>query len=260
MIIELLDDDVRGHLVAHAHDCSPRESCGLLVRAENTLHYFASQNLDASGGRDRFVLDPQVWAVAEDIGGEVIAVVHSHPNYSANPSMADRVMCERSGVPWLIVGLPSEHLVELEPSGWSAPLIGREFSHGVLDCYALVQDFYRRELLVELPDFERSDGWWERGGNLYRDGLATAGFQVVNAALPQPGDGLLMRVMSPNADNHAAVYLGDGLMLHHLYGQRSRLEYWDGPWQRRTTAVVRHERFAAAAPQLRAGLLQELRS
>jgi proteasome lid subunit RPN8/RPN11 len=260
MILELLDDDVRGHLVAHAKRDAPRESCGLLVRAEGVLHYFASQNLAPDGGRDRFVLDPSVWADAEDIGAEVLAVVHSHPNYSANPSMCDRAMCERSELPWIIIGLPSGHLVELAPSGWSAPLVGREFSHGVLDCYALVQDFYLRELKVELPSFERTDGWWERGENLYRKGLAEAGFELVNTDRPQPGDGLLMRVMSPNADNHAAVYLGDGLMLHHLYGQLSRLDYWDAPWQRRTTAIVRHRQFAAAAPQLRAGLLQELRS
>ena len=110
----------------------------------------------------------------------------------------------------------------------------------MLDCYTLVQDWYRRELSVELPDFEREDGWWERGGDLYRGGLAAAGFEVVATTQPQRGDGLLMRVASRDVDNHAAVYLGDGYMLHHLYGQLSRRERWDWPWQRRTTAVVRH--------------------
>jgi cell wall-associated NlpC family hydrolase len=49
-------------------------------------------------------------------------------------------------------------------------------------------------------------------------------------------------------ENHAAVYLGNGMMLHHLYGQLSRRERWDWPWQRRTTAIVRHRsRLQAAA-------------
>ena len=170
---------------------------------------------------------------------EVAAIVHSHPGYSANPSMADRAQCEASGLPWVIVGLPSGHLVELAPSGWSAPLEGREFHFGVLDCYTLVQDWYHRTWGLVLPDFERADGFWERGEHLYRNGLAEAGFVVSPTREPQVGDGLLMRVNSPEVDNHAAVYLGEGMMLHHLWGQPSRVERWDWPWQRRTTAIVR---------------------
>lgn len=233
---------VRAGMLMHAAAEAPRECCGLLLRDADThrLHYLPAANLHAgAAGEDRFVLDPDAWAAA-DTFGEVLAVVHSHPNASANPSMADRVMCERSGLPWLIVGWPSGVMVELDPVGFRAPLEGREFHFGVLDCYTLVQDWYLRELKIELPDFERADGFWERGEHLYREGLAAAGFEVVQTSEPQVGDGLLMRVASPDVDNHAAVYVGDGYMLHHLYGQPSRKERWDWPWQRRTTAVVRH--------------------
>lgn len=254
-----IDQAVRDAMLAHAADCAPRECCGLLVRIDDTLHYLAAANLaPQSAGRDRFELDPAAWAV-EDTGAEVVAVVHSHPNASANPSMADRVGCERSGLPWLIMGWPSGALVEVLPSGWSAPLVRREFAFGVLDCYTLVQDFYQRELGITLPDFERSDGFWERGEHLYRDNLEAAGFEVVATAEPRPGDGVLMRVMSRDVDNHAGVYLGDGLMLHHLYGQLSRVERWDWPWQQRTQAVVRHRTLLGAAPLLRPGLMEELR-
>lgn len=243
---------LRQALLDHARAEAPRECCGLLVRAadDGALHYLRAANLHpGAAGEDRFVLDPGAWVQAQD-AGEVLALVHSHPGASANPSMADRVMCERSGVPWLIVGWPSGAMVELAPCGFSAPLEGRDFAFGVLDCYTLVQDWFWRERGIELPDFDREDGFWERltlpDGtvreplNLYRDNLATAGFEVVNTASPQPGDGLLMRVRSPEVDNHAAVYLGEGYMLHHLYGLTSRRERWDWPWQRRTTAVVRH--------------------
>lgn len=240
MIIEQLNQPTRDAMVAHAHLEAPREACGVLLRfAAGDLAYCEGVNT-ATEGRDRFELDPSIWAIADESGGEVVAIVHSHPGYSANPSMADRAQCEASGLPWVIVGLPSGHLVELAPTGWTAPLEGREFHFGVLDCYTLVQDWYRREWGIVLPDFARTDGFWLRGEHLYRDGLAEAGFVVVPTREPQRGDGLLMRVGSPDVDNHAAVYLGDGLMLHHLYGQPSRVELWDWPWQRRTTAVVRH--------------------
>lgn len=241
MVIERIAAPALKAMLQHAEEEAPRECCGLLVQAfDGAMHYRPAANLaPADAGRDRFTLDPQAWIDAESFG-IVAAVVHSHPNASANPSMADRAQCERSGLPWLIVGWPSGAIVQVDPEGWEAPLEGRTFHHGVLDCYTLAQDWYRREWGLVLPDFEREDGWWERGRglNLYRDGLAAAGFVQVHDE-PQRGDGLLMRVLS-DVENHAAVYLGDGLMLHHLYGQLSRVERWDGPWQRRTTAVVRH--------------------
>jgi proteasome lid subunit RPN8/RPN11 len=240
-LIDRLSPELRQAMLDHAAAEAPRECCGLLLAdpQDGTGYYLPARNLaEGPGGHDRFALDPAAWVDAEEMG-EVVAVVHSHPHASANPSMADRAMCERSGLPWLIMGWPSGVMVQLEPSGWSAPLEGREFHHGVLDCYTLVQDWYRREWGLELPDFEREDGWWERGLNLYRDGLLAAGFEVVNTIEPQRGDGLLMRVLS-EVENHGAVYLGDGMMLHHLYGQLSRRERWDWNWQRRTTLIVRH--------------------
>ena len=253
-ILENIAPGTRELLLHHAEQQAPRECCGLLVQTESgLLMYVPCGNLhQGDAGSDNFVLDPIGWVVAEELAGpdgKIAAVVHSHPGASANPSRADRGQCEKSGLPWVIIGWPSGAMVELQPTGFSAPLEGREFHHGVLDCYTLVQDWYRREAGIELPDFEREDGWWEPGPgqkNLYRDGLLAAGFVEVPLADLQPGDGLLMRVMSPEVDNHAAVYLGEGMMLHHLYGQISRREPWDHPWQRRTTGAVRHRsRFPA---------------
>ncbi len=241
MVLELVSEGLRAAMLAHAAEEAPRECCGLLVLdSAGTLVYMRARNLhEGPAGEDRFLLDPAMWTVAEDLG-DVLAVVHSHPNASAHPSMADRAMCERSGVNWVVMGWPSGVMTEIAPSGWSAPLEGRTFHFGVLDCYTLVQDWYRRVAQIELPDFEREDGFWTRGQHLYRDNLAAAGFEVVHTTEPWPGDGLLMRIDSREVDNHAALYLGEGMMLHHLYGQLSRKERWDWPWQRRTTAIVRH--------------------
>lgn len=231
--------------MAHAAACAPQECCGLLVDfgpEHGGRRYVAGTNVLAGQGRDVFELDTATWCACED-AGEIVAVCHSHPHASANPSMADRHSCERLGLPWLILGWPGGHVVQLDPCGWNAPLLQREYAFGVLDCYTLGQDFYRRELGIVLPDFERRDGFWKRGEHLYRDNMLAAGFEVVpvhDEADLVRGDGLLMRVLSPDVDNHVAVWLGDGMMLHHPYGQLSRRERWDTPWQRRTTAVLRH--------------------
>ncbi|MBI0320618.1 C40 family peptidase [Streptomyces javensis] len=41
--------------------------------------------------------------------------------------------------------------------------------------------------------------------------------------------------------NHAGIYLGDGQMLHHLYGRLSEAAPYGGMWSERTRYIVRHE-------------------
>ncbi len=242
-MLQQLIDRVGPSLAEHAEGTYPRECCGLVVRLAGdagAIVYAPCANISPDdSGQDQFVISPEDWAQAED-RGEILAVCHSHPNESANPSQADLVMCERSGLPWIIVGWPSGVVRSCEPTGYQAPLVGREFFHGVLDCYTLVRDYYQRELDIELPDFEREDAWWDKGQNLYRDNFAAAGFVEVNEAEPRQHDALLMQVRS-DVENHAAVYLGDQVILHHLYSRLSERTVYGGYWHRHTRAILRHK-------------------
>lgn len=238
-----LTDSLREAMHAHAEQEFPRECCGLVLRADGDLFYQRCRNtVEAADGADRFKLHPEDYAAAED-RGEVLAVVHSHPNACANASMADRVGCEASGLPWLIVGWPSGVITQLAPSGWRAPYVGREFHHGVLDCYSLIQDWYWRELRIELPHFERDDDWWtpapgKPAKDLYMDGFEQAGFVRVSGT-PQRHDVVLMQIRSDRA-NHGAVYVGDGTILHHLHSRLSCHDVYGGTWERHTLALLRH--------------------
>jgi len=157
--------EIRSHGVAEY----PREACGLICVVKGKERYFPCRNT-AESASEHFILSPEDYAHAED-QGDVVAVVHSHPDMAAQPSEADRVACEASGLPWLIVSVCRDvdappiagEIHQLRPCGYLAPLVGRSFHHGVLDCYTLVRDFYARELGIELPDFDRPDGWWDDG-------------------------------------------------------------------------------------------------
>lgn len=237
-----LTDDLRAAMLADAAASAPEESCGLLVRVDGHLHYAPARNISADP-KERFTLDPQTWADCEDYG-EIVAVVHSHPNASANPSHADGVGCEASGLPWLIVGHPSCLIVQLQPSGWRAPLVGREFCFGVLDCWQLVRDYYAWKLSIELPDFERTDGFWKRREghepqHLIRDHMAEAGFTFIEGE-PQYGDVIVMRYRSLDVDNHLGIYIGNGRMLHTVMGSLSEEATWGEAWQNRTQGIGRH--------------------
>lgn len=246
---------------AHAMAEYPRECCGLVVAQGRREAYWPCRNL--AHGNGHFVLDPDDYAAAEE-AGDITALIHSHPDAPAQPSEADRVACEGSGLPWFIVAVSRNdagdvaagELVGLAPEGYTAPLLGRPFAHGVLDCYSLVRDWYARERGILLPDFHREDRWWEEGraGDLYMDHYAEAGFRpLASGESIAPGDVVLMQIRSDRA-NHAGVFVGGqalseapGLfpvpdaMLHHLYGRDSERVVYGGYWREATRLVLRYE-------------------
>ncbi|WP_438391072.1 C40 family peptidase [Caballeronia sp. DA-9] len=245
-----MKETTKNAIAAHALAGYPREICGLLVIEGGEEIYVPCRNTAATP-TEHFVMAPQDYAAAED-RGQIVAVVHSHPGAAARPSMADKAMCETSGIPiWIIVslGMQADHTIgiddwcEFGPTGYIAPLLGREFSHGVLDCYSLVRDWYRLERGIVLPNFARADAWWEDGeSNLYVDNYEAAGFTNLGPDVePEPGDVLLMQIRSKNGvPNHAGVYLGDGIFIHHMYGQLSGRTVWGGLWARCLRAVLRY--------------------
>lgn len=230
-----LPDNILADIRAHAARDYPRESCGLVVIWKGRMRYVPVRNI--AERNEHFVMHPQDQADAEDLG-EVVLVVHSHPDLPPMPSQADLVECEKSGLPWLIVNWPTGAVHQFSPSGYVAPLYGRVFSHGVLDCYSFIQDYYRQELGIELPDFERQDEWWLKGQNLYLEGFTAAGFEKVSGPM-RAHDGLLMRVSAP-VPNHGAVYLGDGRIGHHQMSRLSSRDIFGGWYEKVTVAVLRH--------------------
>lgn len=245
-----MNEETERAIRAHAEADYPRECCGLVAIIKGRERYLPCRNI-AETPNEHFVLSPEDYAATED-QGEVIAVVHSHPDVPALASEADRVACEASGLRWHIVhvSIPDDattpqagDIATVEPSGYEAPLVGRPFAHGVLDCYTLVRDWYARELQIELPDFHRRDDWWLRGDDLYMQNFAAAGCEEASAPLRR-GDIILMQIRA-DVVNHAAVYMGDGLIIHHLHGRLSSREVYGGYWLEVTRKVVRHRSLAA---------------
>tara|TARA_R100000935_G_C2818332_1_gene158417 strand:+ start:729 stop:1430 length:702 start_codon:yes stop_codon:yes gene_type:complete len=228
-----LPDKVIKAIEAHAAECYPRECCGLVIIRKGRPHYFPCRNVARQGD---FAIHPEDYAAAEDAGA-VAMVVHSHPNISPLPSQSDLIGCERSGLPWLIMNWPTGQTHQFEPSGYQADLYGRQFHHGVLDCYSFIRDYYKQVLQIDIPDFKRDYNWWIAGQDLYREGFASAGFHVVDTV--QEHDVLLLRVASP-VPNHGAVYLGGNIIGHHQVNRLSSRDIYGGLYQKSTTHILRH--------------------
>ena len=231
----VVQEELRADICAHAEQEYPRESCGLVVIRKGRQRYVPIKNI--ADHNEHFVMSAEDQVMAEDMG-EVVAVVHSHPNLPPIPSQADLVGCERSGLPWLIVNWPTGVMYEFKPTGYKPPLYGRQFAHGVLDCYTWIQAYYGETLAIVLPDFVHQDEWWLKGQNLYLEGFESAGFVQVDT--PQQHDGLLMRMGSP-VPNHGAVFLGDGCIGHHHMGRLSSRDVYGGWYEKITTHILRHK-------------------
>lgn len=229
-------------IISHARTEYPRESCGLVVVVKGKERYLPCRNTADDPTRG-FVIHPEDATKAEELAGEVMMLAHSHPNQGSAMSVPDRVMCNASEMPWVIVGIDPDGKCEVtvhEPDDYVAPLVGRPFHHGVLDCYALVRDYYQREFGITLADFERQDDWWNKGQDLYMDNLTENGWSPIKGA-PRKGDMILMQVRSPVV-NHAGIFIGEpDHMLHHMHGRLSTREVYGGSYQEMTRCIVRHK-------------------
>lgn len=93
----MINDDI----LAHARQCAPAESCGYVVRTAQGERYFPCENLSAEPTM-YFRISPEDYLNARN-RGDIVALVHSHPDGKPCLSSADRTLQIQSGLDWWLV-------------------------------------------------------------------------------------------------------------------------------------------------------------
>jgi proteasome lid subunit RPN8/RPN11 len=227
--------------LAHAGECQPRESCGLIAGG----NYVRLRNIET--GFDAFALDMREFHQAAR-QRPVEAIVHSHVLCGPMASEADRAACDRIGLPFLIVSWPSGRWTLIEPQQRRAPLVGRRWQWQVHDCFTLVRDALDAYGGIRIPDYDRAWGFWERGEDPVGQAIAGSNFVILApASQPQHLDVIGMRFRSP-VINHLGIFLAPDRLLHQLMGQLSVRDSYSGFFQKITALHLRHARFLEEAP------------
>jgi proteasome lid subunit RPN8/RPN11 len=221
---DYLTPDLKIAIQAHAIAVYPHEALGVLT----PRGYERMENLSPTPG-ERGQYDPKAMQ-ALLIAGELLAIVHSHPNGPNAPSGEDAALQVKLNVPGVLVATNGDGC--MEPVVWGDmfepdPLEGRGFQHYVHDCFELGRDYYWFKTGKRPPPFPRNWAWWQQGIDMVGAHFADAGFRVlddedVRAGDVQEGDAIVVATgrnpQQPQeqvAPNHVLIYLGNGTVLNH---------------------------------------------
>ena len=87
--------------IQHAKEEAPNECCGLFLKTEEGLEYFRCKNVAYEFEMTSFIIDPLDFADGED-KGEIVGIVHSHPQNVLEFSEEDIVSCNAVQIPFTL--------------------------------------------------------------------------------------------------------------------------------------------------------------
>lgn len=217
----------------------PQEACGIVLK---DMTFIPCDNI-ADDVYNHFEIDTYDYMKHE---GNILAIVHSHPDGNDGPSKLDMKSQVATNVPFGLC---------VTRQGWTGPLwffgdgipevdlVGRPFRHGPTgtdgkgDCFALIRDYYKT-LGIKLNEYPRDHQWWDKGEDMYESYFENEGFVEIHSSEVKDNDSFMMAVNS-KVINHAGVFVGNNLILHHLANRVSRHEPV-GRWPKMIVKWVRH--------------------
>jgi proteasome lid subunit RPN8/RPN11 len=216
-----------------------REACGLIIDGA-----FIEVPNTAENPHQDFRIEPQYLAV-----DGIQAIWHSHINDNQTLSPSDIIPCLAHQIPFILYLVKVNKFKVFDPQP-NRDYLDREPCPGINDCWSLVDDWYRFELEIELPTFDRgkliTDGWEalnDADRNLFMSNIETAGFKRISLDEElKYGDVLLFQIGTQTISHAGVLVDSDELyFMHQLFNQPSRIDRLTGGWRDNLIAVARHK-------------------
>ena len=214
----------------------PREGCGIIGVVKGKKKWFPCTNV--AKNEEDFIMSSEDWFRIRQ-QADILAIVHSHPDSSNQPSESDINNCNALGVPYWIFSYPNMELNIVEPEHKSYPLIGREYEFGVRDCFEAMRDWLAAEKIYIAQRAAFEDDWWEKGLNYFTE-ETIALWNHKKVSEPKKNDVLIFQV-SADVPNHCGVYLGNDIFFHHAVNRLSCRESLYPFWIQHLVGIYRHD-------------------
>ena len=184
--------------------------------------------------------------------GEIQYIYHSHPsleNGSESFSEVDKVIAEKSKIPFLLYSIKTDKFLEYRPSGKEIAYINRPQILGILDCVTLVEDYFCREFGIIIAPVVHKDrnnrnkhkiSYNKKTYRFLEKFYEKQNFRKVDNL--QKNDIILMRTFGIKCAIHVGIYLGNGQFLHHP-NTGSRIDTYNQFYKNRTVQIMRHANF-----------------
>ena len=172
---------------------------------------------------------------------DTVGIIKTDSN--SNLTVPDDIRLEMNehNLPFTIVGKNRDHSKSFLPDRYfeNVAYKNRVYIYGLLDCYTLIRDYFRDKHNVWIPaNIDRAFGWWNSGKNLYVDMYKDYGFLETTEKIKK--EDVLLFQFDNGMPSHSAIYIGDGMMMHHMIGRFSCIEKFDGIYKMSLAGVLRY--------------------
>lgn len=109
----MLDATLKEQIYSHLDREYPREGCGVIVLENNEHKWYPVTNI--AENNDHFKFD-HIEYMRISLKSKPLAIIHSHPDCSSEPSEVDRQNCNLINLDYYIFSLPDKELTILKPN------------------------------------------------------------------------------------------------------------------------------------------------
>jgi proteasome lid subunit RPN8/RPN11 len=225
------------------------EICGLIYFNEKEYKFdiYPCKN-KSENKKNNFTISPQDYLNCSSLG-KIIACYHSHINDNIDFSEIDKNNSNVYNIHYILYNVKHDYFNFYSPNKENNPYIGRPFVLGKSDCFTLMKEYAIKEekVNIQFPKDLVYPRHLEDIKDLYENNFKNQGFIKLdkNAKL-EKSDGIMMMFpsVSDKFPTHAAVYIGNGLILHQPFNSFSCVNIYDNFFKKHTSYVLRYKELA----------------